>query len=781
MLAGLYKKTFSITKVEKCKNSLLLFAERGMLRLKPQSENILRITYTEKENFSENVGIGICNEQDFSDWTFSETDKKVMLNLAKLTAEIDKETASIKYFDENKKLILAEREFESHELQEYDAMKTIVDENTKIEEIETPDGTKRIIKEATQIFDKKLYHTKLHLNFQKDEKLFGLGQAEEGVLNLRGTTQFLHQSNLKIAIPMLLSTAGYGILFSTASPAIFSDTQYGSYFYTESDTEMDFYLISSKKFDDIVTAYRFLTGKATMLPRWAFGFMQSQERYETQEEVLEISKGYRDRKIGLDCIVLDWRSWEGDKWGQKTFDEKRFANPKEMTDKLHEQNVKFMISIWPNMNENTENYNEFLDANLLFPANVIYDAYKKEARDLYWKQANVGLFSKGIDAWWCDSSEPFCPEWSGAVKPEPAKMYANFVEVASKYVEDETMNAYGLRHAQTIYEGQRAETEEKRVLNLTRNAYVGSQKYAVVLWSGDTGATWQTFRNQIVAGLNFCATGLPYWTLDIGAFFVGNGEKWFWNGSFNKGLNDLGYKELFVRWFQYAVFLPIFRSHGTEVRREMWLFDGENHSFYQALLAANKLRYTLIPYIYSLSWQVFKNDKSMMKMLAFDFADDEKATEIKDEFMFGDFLVCPVTQAMYYGVNSQKIENSEKSREVYLPSSCDWFDFYTGKKYKGGTTIKADADISKCPIFVRSGSIIITTEPLENTEEIENAKMTVNIYTGKDCEFELFEDSGNSYDYEKGDYKITKLSWNDKEQKLSISENNKNFEILINN
>ncbi|MFI3325811.1 MAG: glycoside hydrolase family 31 protein [Clostridia bacterium] len=779
MLVRLYKKTNAITSTQKTGNSLVLKAERGLLRLKPQSENIVRVTYTEKEDFSSLVGIGICNEQDFADWTYEENDEVVILKLAKLTVCVNKASGSIKYYDVDGDLILAERDFESHEVQEYDAMRTIVDEHTKIEEIETPDGTKRVIKEATEVFDKKLYHTKLHFNFKDDEKIFGLGQAEEGSLNLRGTTQYVHQANLKIAIPVLLSTAGYGIIFSTGSPAIFNDTAYGSYFYTESDLEMDFYFVAASKFDNVVKAYRFLTGKAVMLPRWAFGFMQSQERYETQQEVLEIVKGYKDREIGIDCIIMDWMSWEGQQWGQKTFDFSRFPDPKLMTDTLHEQNVNFMLSIWPNMRELGDNYEEFLDAKLLLPANVIYDAFKKEARDMYWRQTNEGLFKYGIDAWWCDSSEPFCPEWNGSLKAEASKMYENYVKVASKYVADETMNAYGIRHAQTISDGQISTGTNKRVCNLTRNSYTGGQKYGVILWSGDTGATWDTYRNQIVAGLNFCATGLPYWTLDIGAFFVGNGEKWFWNGSYNDGFDDLAYKELFVRWFQYGGFLPIFRSHGTDIRREMWFVDGENHMFYDALVKANKLRYTLIPYIYAIAGSVYLNDCSMMKMLAFDFPKDDKATSIKNQYMFGDIMVCPVTDPMYYTVNSTELTGTAKTREVYLPQGADWYDFYTNEKYTGGQTICAKADISTIPLYVKAGSIIPMTDVLQSTVEVETAKITVHVYTGADAEFDLYEDSGNGYEYQNGDYFITKFIWKDELKTLSISKDSDRFNVEI--
>ncbi len=780
MLQVIMNKSYALTLVKREENSLIMQSERGLLRVKPQTDSIARISYTEKESFSPEVGVGINNEQSFADWTFSETDTEVKVALKCLHIYINKNSGSIKYCDQNGKLLLAERDHKSHELNEFMAMKTVVDENTKIEEIDTPDGVKRIIKSATTVFDKDLYQTKLHFNFADDEQIFGLGQHEEGVLDMRGTTQYLHQANLKIAIPVMLSTAGYGLLFATGSTAIFEDTQYGSYFYTEADEEMDFYFMAGKKFDEIVSSYRFMTGKAVMLPRWAFGFMQSQERYETQQEILEITQGYRDRKIGIDSIVLDWRSWVGEQWGQKTFDPERFPDPAQMIKDLHANDTHFMISVWPNMREMTDNYREFLEAKLLLPANNMYDPFKPKARDLYWKQANEGLFSKGVDAWWCDSCEPVAPEWRGPIKPTPAKMYETFLSVATKYMQDQYCNAYGIKHSQTIYDGQRSVTDKKRVTNLTRNSYTGGQRHGAILWSGDTAATWETLKNQIVAGLNFCATGLPYWTLDIGAFFVVDGDKWFRTGDYNAGLADYGYRELFVRWFQYGAFLPVFRSHGTDIRREMWLFDDENnHDFYNALVKANQLRYTLIPYIYSLAAKVYFDDYTIMRLLAFDFAHDRKATKIKDQYMFGDIMVCPITTPMYYGAQSTVLVDVEKSREVYLPAGQAWFDYYTGQKYEGGQTIKAEAKLDTMPLYVKAGSILVKTQPLQSTAEVVKAQLEIHVYQGQDASFNLYEDEGDGYGYEKGEYTSTSITWSQKAEKLEISANAERFTIVM--
>ena len=766
------RKSCSITQVEKRDRAVLLHSARGTTRLEPITDSIVRVCYIEHGEFSEDRGIGIQFEGAHPQWRCEETPEEVVLYLSQCVVRVSKASASLSYWDANQSLLLSERDHESKQLERFMTYKTVIDADTRVEEVVTPDGIKRSIKEAKKIPDRELYHTRLFLQFKPDEKLYGLGQAEEGVLNLRGTTQYLHQANLKIAIPFLLSSKGYGLLFATGSPAIFNDTIYGSYFYTEADEQMDFYFIYGPELDMVVKGYRLLTGKAAMLPRWAFGYMQSQERYETQDELIQTVEEHRRRQIGLDGIVQDWCSWSGDAWGQKTLDPQRYPTPEAMMEHLHQLHARLMISIWPNMSQGTDNHREFAEKNLLLPASEIYNAFDPRARALYWKQVKEGLFDKGIDAWWCDSSEPFTPEWGRHIKPEPSDMYHAFVEDASRYVPQACMNAYGLFHAQTMYEGQRGSGSTKRVINLTRNTYTGGQRYGVVLWSGDTYASWETLKKQIPSGLNFCATGFPYWTVDIGAFFVKKGVQWFWNGEYDLGLDDLGYRELFVRWYQYGAFLPIFRSHGTDVRREIWHFGEEGSMFYEALKKANQLRYRLIPYIYSWAGKVWKDDSTLMRMLAFDFPEDAAALEVTDAFMFGSsLLVCPITEPMYYGHNSVALEVQEKGRWVYLPQGCDWYDFYTGARYTGGQTIFAQADIDHIPLFVRSGSILPLTQPLQNTDEVVDAPIEYHVYAGSDAEFELYEDDGDGYGYENGQYTVTRLVWKEQEQKLFDAAN----------
>lgn len=771
MLDVFKKKRDQIVSAERKNDVLEIRTLRGILQIEPKREDIVRIRYTRREEMQERLGIGLLENPTYSSWDYIEMENTVQLTTQRLILEISKSDAAIRYYDSKRKLLIAERDKDPRELESFESMKIVEGAEAEVEEIQTADGVKRRVRSAERVVDKELYHTRLHLNFQKDEAIYGLGQSEEGMLNLRGTTQYVHQANRKIAVPFFVSTKGYGLLFATGSPMIFQDTQYGSYVYTEADPEMDYYLIGGQNFDKVIAGYRYLTGKAAMLPRWAFGYIQSQERYEDQKEILWTVDEYRRRELGLDCIVLDWQSWYDGMWGQKTFDLGRFPDLKGMTDELHEKGVGFMVSIWPNMDEKTDNYREFKEKGLLLPTQNTYDAFNPEARDLYWKQANEGIFSYGTDAWWCDSSEPFTPEWARKERPEPSALFGDFIKEASNYLPAEVTNAYGLVHAQGIYEGQRGSGSEKRVMNLTRSGYTGQQRYGTVLWSGDIDASWKTYRDQIAVGLNFCASGLPYWTLDIGAFFVKRGMPWFWTGDYEDGMEDLGYQELYTRWFQYGAFLPIFRAHGTDIRREMWAVDGPDHCFYNALVKANQLRYRLMPYIYSAAGAAWKEDATIMRMLAFDYAEDPVAREIKDQYLFGNSLmISPVTEPMYYEVNSQPIDR-EKVRGVYLPAGNDWYDFYTGTRYAGGQWIQVETPIDRIPVHVKDGSIIPTSlVQNRNAEASMQGDFEILVYPGQDAEFALYEDAGDGYGYEKGEYAVTQMRWNESTQQLVVED-----------
>jgi alpha-D-xyloside xylohydrolase len=509
-----------------------------------------------------------------------------------------------------------------------------------------------------------------------------------------------------------------------------------------------------------------------MLPKWAFGYMQSKERYKSQDELIDIVKEFRQRSLPLDCIVLDWHYWPDGLWGQKSFDPACFPDPKLMMETIHRFNARLMISIWPIMNPDGDDWKEMQKHGLLLGNQATYDAFLPQAQQLYWDQANRGLFAHGIDAWWCDCAEPFESDWKGIEKPEPAERLRINTEEAKLYLDPEYINAYSLHHSKGIYEGQRKVTNDKRVVNLIRSAYAGQHRYATITWSGDISATWETLRTQIPEGLNFCASGAPYWTLDIGGFFVKNRpDLWFWSGDYDDGLDDLGFRELYVRWFQYGAFLPIFRSHGTDIAREIWQFGEPGDPFYEALVKFIHLRYRLMPYIYSLAGMVTHEDYTMMRALPFDFRDDPNTYNIKDQFMFGPaIMVNPVTHPMYFSAGSKPLDNVAKIRPVYLPNGCDWYDFWTGKRYSGGQTIAAESGLDIIPIFVRAGSIIPLGPDIQYVNEKPEAPLKLQIYPGRDGHFVLYEDEGDNYNYEQGAFSTTCIRWQDEQRQLIFEE-----------
>lgn len=766
-----------IKRIERREEALWIYFEQGMQKLIPMDANAIRVLYTEKERFSEDAKPGILDLPTFADWTYTEDAQSILLKMAHLRVEIDKKTNRFRYFDGEGKLLLQERPQRSKELEEFPIYR-MEEGSMQKEYVDTPDGRKEVVRDAAKVQVGTAYHTRMHFEWG-DEALYGLGQHEEGYHSLRGQKVYLHQANRKIAIPMLVSTKGYGLLLNTYAPAIFNDTAEGSYLYTEADPEMDFFFMSGVEkdtesaevqkaqggscMDRVIREYRRITGKAAMLPKWAFGYIQSQERYETQEEILNVAEEYRRRGIGLDCIVLDWCSWKDGEWGQKTFDPVRFPDVDAMTEKLHDEHVHFMLSIWPNLTEGTPDFEEFKEKGLLLPGIHNYDPLSGEGRKTYWKQANEGLFCHGVDAWWCDNSEPFTPEWNHLVKPDSAKMYEEYCRTTEHHLPATQTNAYGFYHAQGIYEGQRDYTagdggrQEKRVVNLTRSGYIGQQRFGTILWSGDISASWETLRKQIAAGLHFCASGMPYWTVDIGAFFVKNGMQWFWDGQYDEGPADPAYCELFTRWYQWGAFLPIFRGHGTDFRRELWMFDHPKAPFYDDLCKANQLRYELMPYIYSLAGKAWKEDASMIKPLAFGFPQDKAVWDIMDQYLFGDSLmICPVTTPGEYCEDSDgKTVWRHDGREVYFPQGCDWHDYWTGEIHQGGSRHQAKVTLDRIPIYVKDGSVLPKRKPALSTEE-QTDEIQYVVY-GDGGSFELYEDAGDGYGYEKGEFTITRI------------------------
>ena len=774
MIKPILQPLSAVNEILTDENDVIFKSDYMKLRITPVTNTIVRVTATREDAFAAAPSHGVCYQKNDIQFRFTDCGGYIKLDTADMSIHIDKSDTGIKYYDAGGKLLFSETK---HELEQFEATKTLAKNAEDIKYIDTPDGKKAVIENPQKVFYKKLYRSKLSFELNDSEAVYGFGQYTEGTLNLRHCVRYVHHANMQIALPLMVSTNGYGILFDMYCPMIFDDTGSTPYLYAEGSDALDFYFIKGTP-NEVIAGYRYLSGKASLLPKWAYGYVQSAERYETQDELIDTLKKYRSRKLGIDCIVLDWQSWSGNHWGDKNLDTGRFPNPEEMMKSIHDMNGHLMVSIWPNM-ASGKNHDEMAENGYFLPNSNIYNAFLPKARELYWKQANEGLYQKGIDAFWCDSSEPFTPEWGREIEPPPAVKYRNYVDAFENCGTIDMANAFSLYHSQSVYDGMRK--SEKRALNLTRSGYIGQQKYGAVLWSGDTSATWDVFRKQIAEGLSLTASGYPWWTLDIGGFFTKNGKQWHWSGDYNDGANDLGYRELYVRWYQFAAFLPMFRAHGTDTRRELWAFGSEGELFYDVLVKYNRLRYALMPTIYSIAAAVWKHDVSFFTPLSFAFCEDMNTHDIKDQFMVGDsIMVCPVTEPMYYTANSTPIKDADKSRTVYLPGGTGWYDFHTNMHYNGGQTITVAAELDIIPLFVREGAIILTGEAAEYAEHNADKPITITVYSGQDGHFEFYEDSGDGYGYETGAYTITDITWTELSKSLDVSQEHEKGQFRVN-
>jgi len=539
------------------------------------------------------------------------------------------------------------------------------------------------------------------------------------------------------------------------------DEQQRISFWSEVADQIDYYFISGENMDEVISGYRTVTGKAPVMPEWAMGFWQSRQRYTNQEELLDVVREYRKRNIPFDNIVLDWQYWPADKWGDHQFDVTRFPDPDGMIRTLHDDlNARIMISVWPKYYVGTENYEAMKSKGYLYMRNVemerrdwigylstFYDAFNADARTAFWNQINIALYSRGIDAWWLDATEP---DITSNLPMEERKAMMNPTALGSA---DRYFNAYSLVQAQGVYEGQRATDPENRVFILTRSAFAGLQRYSAANWSGDIAARWHDMAAQIPCGLNMSMSGIPWWTMDIGGFSV---ESRYHNPS-PADLDE--WRELMTRWHQYGAFVPLFRSHGEFPFREIYNTAPDNHIAYKTMIEYNRLRYRLMPYIYSLAGQAWLNDYTIMRGLTMDFSLDTEVFDIADQYMFGpSLMVNPVT------------EYKARSRNVYLPSAYGWYDVRTGRHYAGGTVIEADAPYEWMPLFAREGSLIPTGPDIQYTGEKEADPLTLWVYAGADGAFELYEDEGDNYNYEDGAYTLIPLTWNEAERTLTIGK-----------
>ena len=661
----------------------------------------------------------------------------------------------------------------------------------KIVRRKTVDGERSFVENAEVAVIGHSYGGSVSFHVQPDEYLFGLGQHERGYYNRRGMKEALYQNNMKIPMPVLVSSRGYALFFDCGGMMTYEEKDGTVTFTFDTADQIDYYLIAGHTTDELIASLRCLTGEAVMLPAWAYRYLQSKERYKDEQEMLAVKDEFRRREIPLGALILDWKTWEEGKWGNKILDKTRFGHFKETLDTFHKDGVAAMISVWPNSDQGCENNQEFADAGKLLCDCSTYDAFDSEARDLYWKQCMQEIVPAGIDGWWCDSTEPFTPDWNGSEKLPEDVRYEKARGQMNRFLDAREANLFALHHAKGIYEHMRQDVPDKRVINLTRSGSPSIQRYGVVLWSGDIAATWETLRRQIAEGINMALSGIPYWTLDIGAFFVGNlkasriwsgnpnaAPLWFWHGDYEEGVNDPGYRELYTRWLQFGTFLPVMRSHGTDTPREPWNFGEPGTVYYDTIVKYIRLRERLFPYIYSLADRVRRDGYTTMRGLVFDFAQDPKALACEDEYMFGPaFLVCPVTKPMEYGPNGTPLAEKQ-TRAVYLPAGSDWIDYETGACYNGGQTIEADAPISHMPLYVRAGSIIPQAAETQACAESINGPQTaagsatteIHIYPGADAQFTLYLDNGKDYFYEKGEFCRIPLSWDDQNRTLSIGK-----------
>ncbi|AEV98724.1 alpha-xylosidase [Niastella koreensis] len=545
-------------------------------------------------------------------------------------------------------------------------------------------------------------------------------------------------------------------------------------FLSEAGRQIDYYFIYGNDMDEVISGYRDLTGKAPIVPKWALGFWQSRERYKTQAEILSTVDEFRKRKIPIDNIVLDWSYWKEAGWGSQEFDETRFPSPDSMINVLHQKyNTHLMISVWPKFYEGIPTYNEFDKKGWLYKRNIadsqrdwigkgyvstFYDAFNAEARKGFWNLISDKIYSKGIDAWWMDASEP---DILSNVSPERRKlqMTPTALGPAAEY-----LNAYPLQNAKGIYEGQRSQDPDKRVFLLTRSGYAGSQRYAAAIWSGDIGATWRDLKNQITAGVNFSMSGLPYWTMDIGGFVVP--EK-FENPN-AESLEE--WRELNARWYQFGAFVPLFRAHGQFPYREVYNIAPDDHAAYKSILYYDNLRYRLLPYIYSLAGAAYHENSTIMRGLVMDFAKDTAVANTGDQYMFGpSLLINPV------------YNYKQRNRELYLPKCAGWYDLYSGKWYAGGQHINAEAPYERMPVFVKAGSIIPFGPALQYTSQKPADTITLNVYAGADASFNLYEDEGTNYNYEKGAFSIIPIKYNEATKTITIDDRKGSFNGMLQN
>ena len=712
-----------VVSFEKEAKGLEIRQKSGLLRIEVDAPDVLHVTYSPLEAVEPHPTDGVVVKKDWPVASFDVTsdEKSVTLSTAKLKVAVERESGAMHYEDATGKQLTTEA---------YRSLRPV------------------------EVNGEKTFHAESFFAiYGSHEGLYGLGQHQAGVWNYRGETVDLSQENTEIAVPLLVSTNGYGIFWNNPSRSRLNNRFVHSlYLSAEVADGIDYYFIYGPEADQIVGHYRELTGEVPLFGRWAYGFWQCKNKYQSQAEIEGVAAKYRALHIPVDNIVQDWFWWVtmGEmKWNPK------YPDPQGMIDKLHDEHFHLMVSVWPFFRPGTEVYDEF-DKNGWFIAKTLvggfhplgqalYDPTNPDARKRYWENINTSLFQKGVDAWWLDTDEPETEGREDNILVDH-KMH---IGSGARYAD-----IYPLWHSEGVSQGQQQASDKKRVFILSRSAYAGSQRLGVTAWSGDVLSDWETFKRQIPAGLNYSISGMPYWTTDIGGFISGG------------NLNDPKFRELFVRWFQFGTFSPIFRVHGTRYpdENELWSYGPDAQKI---LVNYDNLRYRLLPYIYSQAWQVTSNHGTFMRPLVMDWREDVQAQQTGDEYLFGPaILVSPVTTQ---GVTS---------RRVYLPKAT-WYDFWTGAKAEGGKYVDAEAPLEKLPLFVRAGSIIPMGPTMEWSTQKAADPIEVRIYAGADGDFTLYEDENDNYDYAKGQHATIPLHWNDAARTLTIGARQGSFPGML--
>ncbi len=711
--------------IQKQADGVTIHLKTGTLRLQVCSPAIIHLTYSPTADFPTSPNpVIIKTSWPATEWNLEDSAEAVALTTSAVKVAIDRKTGAITYSDKSGHVLL------------HDDSKTM-----------TP-----VIVNGEKTYRAEDYMTLG--GYGSTEAIYGLGQHQAGVWNYRGDSVDLSQDNTSIAVPLMVSSAGYGLYWNNMSRSRFNNRfVHALYVSSEVADTIDYYFFYGPELDSVVAGYRELTGAAPMFGRWAYGFWQCKNKYQSQTELLGVAQKYRDLKIPIDNLVQDWFWWN--RKGEHVFNS-NYPDPKAMIDQLHKENFHLMISVWPFFEPGSTAY-ETMDKNGWFVDRTViakppyhkdkmavYDASNPDARKYYWQLMNDGLFKLGIDAWWLDTTEP---ETEG--REENIQLNHKLaIGSGNRYV-----NIFPLMTTTAVYEGQRAATDQKRVFILSRSAFAGSQRNAVTAWSGDINSDWITFQRQIPAGLNYSLSGLPYWTTDIGGFVSGNPD-------------DPAYRELFIRWFQFGTFSPIFRVHGTRTNdhNELWSYGADAQKI---LTSYDRLRYRLMPYIYSMAWKVTHESYTPMRALAMDFRSDPSALNVGDQFMFGPaLLVNPITEP---GVDT---------RRMYLPKTT-WYDFWTGHKIEGGTTITTAAPLDRIPLFVRAGSIIPMGPDVQYAAEKPADPIELRVYRGADGSFTLYEDENDGYNYEKGVSATIPISWNEALRTLTIGERHGSFPGML--